>query len=131
MCDIRSFYMELKCYGSNYFEIVVCILYSTGAISFWLPISEPLLGRCTVFHVVQILYFLQLLEFLVVAYVRVIGRQAHQIVDQAQDDQQARQRRQNEHCFGLFDAILAERFDLVLFADFHVLISETFREQEV
>lgn len=94
-------------------------------------ILEPILRRGTVLHLGQILDLLQLLELLVVPDVGVVGRQTHQIVYEAEYDEQTGDGREDKHDFALFHAVLAERFHLGRFADLHVLLLDTVREHKV
>lgn len=94
-------------------------------------ILEPVLRRRTVLHLGQVLDLLQLLELFVVAYVRVVRRQTHQIVHEAENDQQTGDGGEDEHDFTLFHPILAERFHLRRFADFHILLLDAIGEHKV
>lgn len=65
-----------------------------------------------------------------VANVRIVCRQTHQIVHQTEDDQQTGYRCQNEHHLRFLNAVLAERLHLVLLAHFHVLLARVRRKHE-
>lgn len=93
-------------------------------------ILEAILRGRSVLHLGQILDLLQLLELLVVPNVGIVRRQTHQIVHQAEYDQQAADRGQDEHDFALFDAVLTEGLHLGL-ANVHVLLGDSGREHEV
>ena len=64
---------------------------------------------------------LQLAELVVAAYVRVVGGERHEKVDEAEDDDEGRERGQDEHDGGVLDEILAEHLDLRGAFHLHVL----------
>lgn len=62
---------------------------------------------------------------------RIVSGQTYQVVDETEDDEQARECSQNEHDLSFFDAILAECFDLEFFTNFHVFVACAIGEQEI
>lgn len=91
---------------------------------------EALLTR-RILHLGQVLHLLQLLELLMVPNVRVVGRQAGQVVDQTENNQQAGDTGQNKHNLGRLHAVLAEGLHLHLVLDLETLLPEVVREEKV
>jgi len=100
-------------------------------MNFFRLILEAIFRRRTVLHFRQVLHLLQLLELFVVADVRIVGGQTHQVVHETENDEETREARQNEHDFCFLDGIFAEGFHFKLFADFHVFFTRFRRKQEV
>lgn len=88
------------------------------------------LGGVEIAGILEVLQFLQFLELLVVPDVRVIGRQAHEEVHQAEDDEERGDGGQEKHHLCLLCVVLAEELDLGTAADGLVLGSRRAREEE-
>lgn len=97
----------------------------------FLLILEAIFRRRAVFHFGQILQLLELLELLVVAYVRVVSGETHQVMHKAENDEEAGEGRENEHHFRFLHRVFAERLHLELVAHSHVFFASLARKQEV
>jgi len=84
-------------------------------------VLESILRSSTVLQLIEVLDFLQLLKLLVVPDMGIVGRQAHQIMDQTEQDQKGGQGGQYEHDLSVLHAVFAKGLDLILFADLHIL----------
>ena len=68
---------------------------------------------------------LQLAELVVAAYVRVVGGERHEKVNEAEDDDEGGESGEDEHDRGVLDEVLAKHLDFGRTFHLHVLLLST------